>query len=70
MAAEEAECIAQENTDCGAATPSPGFCKGAPQTSAAVVVACATDLSAMTCDQFTQPAPANDVCKTQLCGQL
>jgi hypothetical protein len=65
--ATEADCVTQENASC--ASLEPGFCKGSTQTSAANATACATDLSAQTCTQFTAPAGSGDVCKTSLCSQ-
>jgi len=64
----EAACVTQENSGCSGSAPSPGYCKGTSQTSTANAMACAADMTGMTCAQWTQPAPANDVCKTMLCN--
>ena len=68
LPATQAECVTMENSQCDLAAPEPGFCKGSTQTSTATATACAADLSGMTCDEFDQAPPANDVCKTQLCA--
>jgi hypothetical protein len=65
--ATEAECVTQENASCNSLEP--GYCKGSTQTSTANATACATDLSGMTCTEFTAPAGSDDVCKTSLCSQ-
>jgi hypothetical protein len=68
LPATQAECVDQENAGCGSATPEPGYCKGNPQTSAQAANACAADLTATSCSDFTQPASGSDVCKTELCA--
>ncbi|HEX4449678.1 MAG TPA: hypothetical protein VH143_02355 [Kofleriaceae bacterium] len=68
LPATQAECVDQENANCGSATPEPGFCKGAAQTSAQAATACAADLNGTSCSDFTQPASGSDVCKTELCA--
>jgi len=69
LPATQAECVTQENAGCTNAAPSPGFCKGTPQSTTQGAVACAADLNGMTCDQFTGSASGSDVCKTQLCAE-
>jgi hypothetical protein len=62
----EAACVTQENANCTMATPEPGYCKGTAQTSGSAATMCSAELSALTCDQFKQPA--SGVCKTELCA--
>ena len=66
LPASEADCETLENAQCAANPPEPGFCKGHPQTSAAMASACAGELTGMTCTQFRQPS--SGVCKTELCA--
>jgi hypothetical protein len=68
LPATQAECVTQENAGCGSASPEPGYCKGSPQTSGSAATACAADLNATSCSDFTQPASGSDVCKTELCA--
>ena len=65
LPATQAECVTQSNANCMLATPEPGYCKGAAQTSASAATMCSAELSALTCDQLRQPA--SGVCKTELC---
>jgi hypothetical protein len=62
----QAGCVTEENANCGAATPQPGYCKGTAQTSTSVATMCSAELSALTCAELMQPA--SGVCKTQLCA--
>jgi hypothetical protein len=68
LPATQAECVTQEDAGCGSAMPEPGYCKGNPQTSGSAANACAADLNATSCSDFTQPASGSDVCKTELCA--
>jgi hypothetical protein len=67
LPATEPECETQENASCNAATPEPGYCKGAAQTSAANATACATELDGLTCTELMQPT-GSGACKTELCA--
>lgn len=62
----QAECVTQMNADCGSAAPTPGYCKGSPQTSAQAATACATELDGLSCTEFEQPS-GSGACKTELC---
>jgi hypothetical protein len=66
LPATQAGCVTQENANCGAATPEPGYCKGTAQTSTANATSCSAELSALTCAELMQPS--SGVCKTQLCA--
>ncbi|HEY1815474.1 MAG TPA: hypothetical protein VGG74_24165 [Kofleriaceae bacterium] len=68
LPATQAECVTQENADCGSAMPEPGYCKGNAQTSASAATACAADLNATSCTDFMGTPSGSDVCKTQLCA--
>lgn len=62
---DEAGCVAQQNTNCGAAKP--GFCKGAAETSETAASACADELHGFTCAQFDAPTSTGP-CKQGLCA--
>jgi hypothetical protein len=68
LPATQAECVTQENANCGSATVSPGFCKGAAQTSGSAANACASSLDAESCSDFTSTTTSDDACKTELCA--
>lgn len=63
--ADEASCVAQQNSACEIAKP--GFCKGAIETSEAAAGACADSLHAMTCSELAMPTSSGP-CKEMLCA--